>query len=89
MNVCLRIRRREFCTCNKSLLPAPTQVSVAPEQESAATRALGLTSYPSLLMDSGDDLRSVELTYDPDVLVDRIKAEPSKNWAILIRVAGT
>jgi protein-disulfide isomerase-like protein with CxxC motif len=55
-------------------LPAPKEVSATLAQEFAATRALGLTSYPSLLMGSGSDLRPVDLTYDPEVLVDRIEA---------------
>jgi len=54
-------------------LPAPTQISPALAQEFAATRALGLTSYPSLLMASGGDPRSVDLTYDPVALVARIR----------------
>ncbi|TFL16570.1 hypothetical protein [Jannaschia formosa] len=59
------------------MLPAPTQISDALSREFAATRALGLESYPSLLIGPSDDLRPVDLTYDPDVLVELIKAKVS------------
>jgi len=55
-------------------LPAPKDVSATLAQEFAATQALGLTSYPSLLMGNGTDLRPVDVTYDPAALVDRIEA---------------
>lgn len=56
-------------------IPAPDEVGPDLEQEFTASRALGLTSYPSLLFDLGGSHKGVEASYDPDLLVRRISHE--------------
>jgi hypothetical protein len=42
--------------------------------EFAQTRGLGLTSFPSLLMEINGRFKGVDLSYDPQIVVTRIKA---------------
>jgi putative protein-disulfide isomerase len=53
-------------------IPEPNVVRVALEQEFSESRALGLTSFPSLLMLLGESHVGLEVSYDPKTLVKRI-----------------
>jgi putative protein-disulfide isomerase len=53
-------------------IPAPDAVRPELAAEFAAVRALGITSYPSLILDRDGELTPVELSYDPATAVSRI-----------------
>jgi putative protein-disulfide isomerase len=60
-------------------LPGPRDVRPALAREFAAGRALGLTSFPSLLLAAGGQTRRIEVAYDPKRLVDTVRGTMADN----------
>jgi putative protein-disulfide isomerase len=62
-------------------LPAPREIRPALAREFAAGRAVGLTSFPSLLLASGGTTRRIEVAYDPNRLVDAVRGAMADSGA--------
>jgi putative protein-disulfide isomerase len=55
-------------------LPGPREVRPALAREFGESRALGLTSYPSLILAAGGALRRIEVSYDGSRLIEAVSA---------------